>query len=54
MFGSDAVVYLEESYKRYDNFKEKLKNTFNRVEVENLFCNNAKRIFKNIGGSYGQ
>jgi len=48
LFGSDAVVFGEESYKRYDNFKEKLRNTFNRVEVEDLFCNNAKRIFKSI------
>ena len=48
LFGSDAVVFGEESYKRYDNFKDKLRNTFNRVEVEDLFCNNAKRIFKSI------
>lgn len=48
MFGSDAVVFGKESYKRYDNFKEKLGNAFNRVEIEDLFCNNAKRIFKFI------
>lgn len=46
IFGSDAVVFGEDSYKRYDNFKEKLSNIFSRVEIEDLFCNNAKRIFK--------
>jgi predicted TIM-barrel fold metal-dependent hydrolase len=48
LFGSDAVVFGEESYKRYDNFKEKLLNTFSRMEIEDLFCNNAKQIFKFI------
>lgn len=48
LFGSDAVVFGEESYKRYDNLKEKLRNKFNRIEIEDLFCNNAKRIFRDI------
>lgn len=48
LFGSDAIVFGEESYKRYDNFIEKLRNMFNREEIEDLFCNNAKRIFKSL------
>lgn len=48
LFGSDAIVFGEESYKRYDNFKDKLVNTFNNLQVEDLFCNNAKSIFKFI------
>ena len=48
MFGSDAIVFDEESYKRYDNFKEKLLNTFSRMEIEDLFFSNIKRIFKFI------
>ena len=48
MFGSDAIVFEEKSYKRYDNFKEKLLNTFSRMEIEDLFCSNIKRIFKFI------
>ena len=46
LFGSDAVVFGEDSYKRYDGLQEKLVNTFSRIEIEDLFYNNAKRIFK--------
>lgn len=52
LFGSDAVVFGEDSYRRYDDFEEKLINTFSGTEIEDLFYNNAKRIFKYIGGSY--
>jgi uncharacterized protein len=45
LFGSDEVVFGKESYKKYDNLKEKLGNMIYRMEVENLFCNNAKQIF---------
>lgn len=48
LFGSDAVVFGEESYKKYDAYKENLRNRFSEVEVDDLFCNNAKRIFKNV------
>ncbi|MFA9424204.1 MAG: amidohydrolase family protein, partial [Sedimentibacter sp.] len=48
LFGTDAVVFGEGSYKRYDNFKEKLTDVFSKMENEDLFCNNAKGIFKSI------
>lgn len=46
LFGSDAVIFGEESYHKYFNYNKKLYNSLNRSELEDLFCNNAKKIFK--------
>jgi predicted TIM-barrel fold metal-dependent hydrolase len=48
LFGSDAVVFGKHSYERYYDLKEKLSQTFNSVDINNLFYNNAKRIFIHI------
>lgn len=37
LIGSDAVVFGEESYKRYDNFKEKLKESLTEWSLRICF-----------------
>jgi predicted TIM-barrel fold metal-dependent hydrolase len=45
LFGTDAPVFGESSYKRYDNYLQQLKLFFSQEEIENVFYQNAKNIF---------
>lgn len=45
LFGSDAPVFGPESYDRYNDFEEKLRQKYSDAVLNNLFSQNAKRIF---------
>lgn len=48
LFGSDAAVFGEDSYKRYVDFTGELPKKFTADDLDNLFWRNAERLFLSI------